>query len=109
MLFVTERSPVMVAQEALVLPGPLARIGSTRPATRRDRGALEARTIEVREGHLGQGVYAIRPLREGQLILRGWGEPIPHRTRHTIQVDADQHLLPHAPLQLLNHSCAPNC
>jgi hypothetical protein len=43
------------------------------------------------------------------VLLRTWGEKLPERTRHSIQVDTNTHLLVPAPLLFLNHSCEPNC
>ncbi len=66
--------------------------------------------IEVRTGRLGKSVHAMEPLEKGRLILRGWGPSTGgHRTRWSIQVDTDSHIIPFAPLLFLNHSCAPNC
>jgi hypothetical protein len=44
-----------------------------------------------------------------QLLLRRWGPRAPHRTMHSIQVSADEHVIPLPPMHLLNHSCEPNC
>jgi len=63
----------------------------------------------VSEGRLGLGVYATQPLAPGQLILEGRGEPVPSRTRHSIQIDENLHIIVDSPIQLLNHSCDPNC
>jgi hypothetical protein len=65
--------------------------------------------IGVRDGHLGMSVYATRRLEAGELILRGWGPRVPRRTRHSFQVDHDLHIVISSPIELINHSCAPNC
>lgn len=65
--------------------------------------------IEVRDGRFGKGVYAVEPIRPGRLILRGWGERVPKRTRHSFQVDHDTHIEIRTPIELINHSCEPNC
>jgi uncharacterized protein len=65
--------------------------------------------IEIRSGRLGQGVYATGVLEPGHVILRGWGHRVPHRTRHSFQVGMDTHIVVNSPMELLNHSCAPNC
>jgi hypothetical protein len=65
--------------------------------------------IEVREGHLGLGVYATQPISPRQFVIEGWGPPAPCRTRHSIQVDSDRHIIIESPIQFLNHSCEPNC
>ncbi|MBV8464170.1 MAG: SET domain-containing protein-lysine N-methyltransferase [Acidimicrobiales bacterium] len=65
--------------------------------------------IEVREGRLGKGVYATQVLEPGQLILSGWGPRLPQRTRHSFQVDHDVHILIPTAIELINHSCEPNC
>ena len=65
--------------------------------------------IEVRDGHLGKAVHACRRLDRGQLILTAWGPLISHRTRHSIQVSHDEHVVVGTTMELLNHSCDPNC
>jgi uncharacterized protein len=65
--------------------------------------------IEVRAGHLGQSVFATRAIEKGQVILRGWGPRVPERTRHSFQVDHDTHVVIRTPIELINHSCEPNC
>lgn len=65
--------------------------------------------IEIREGHLGKGVHATRPIEPGCCILRGWGPEVPERSRHSFQVDHDRHIVIAGPIELINHSCEPNC
>jgi hypothetical protein len=65
--------------------------------------------IVVRNGRLGRGVYAAQELTPGQVVLRGWGYRIPRRTRHSIQVDLDTHVRFPSAIELINHSCEPNC
>lgn len=65
--------------------------------------------IEVRDGRLGKGVFATRTLEPGEVILRGWGPRVPQRTQHSFQVDRDMHIEIHSPIELINHSCDPNC
>jgi hypothetical protein len=65
--------------------------------------------IEVREGRLGKCVHAARDIAPGEVILTGWGPCSPVRTRHTIQVDHDLHVTIRSPIELINHSCEPNC
>ncbi|HEY6065281.1 MAG TPA: SET domain-containing protein-lysine N-methyltransferase, partial [Thermoanaerobaculia bacterium] len=43
------------------------------------------------------------------LIVEGWGPRVPRRTRHSFQVDFDTHVLIPGPIELINHSCEPNC
>lgn len=64
---------------------------------------------EVREGRLGKCVQATEAIPEGHVILRGWGYRVPRRTRHSIQVNHDTHIVIHSPIEMLNHSCEPNC
>jgi uncharacterized protein len=64
--------------------------------------------IEVRENQLGKAVYAARYLEEGLVIFRGQGERIARRSRHSIQIDHDTHIVIDAFVSLLNHSCEPN-
>lgn len=65
--------------------------------------------IEVREGRHGKGVFATQHLPRGLVVLRGWGYRLPRRTRHSIQVDFDTHMRFPSAIELVNHSCEPNC
>lgn len=65
--------------------------------------------FEVREGRLGKSVHAARRIGKGEVILTGWGQTGPVRTRHSMQVDRDLHVIIETPIQLINHSCDPNC
>jgi len=65
--------------------------------------------IEVREGRLGKSVHAIQFVYPGQVILTGWGSRVPRRTRHSFQVDHDCHVVINTEIELINHSCEPNC
>lgn len=65
--------------------------------------------IEVRDCQLGRGVYASQVIPKGRVILRGWGPRVPYRTRHSFQVDHDTHIVISSPIELINHSCEPNC
>lgn len=64
---------------------------------------------EIREGRLGKSVEASTVIPEGTVILRGWGPTIRYRTRHSLQVDHDTHVIIRSPIELINHSCEPNC
>jgi len=66
--------------------------------------------IEVREGRLGLSVYATRPIDADGLILVATPRPSPAgRTQHSMQVDHDVHAILGRPVELINHSCDPNC
>ncbi|HZZ71370.1 MAG TPA: SET domain-containing protein-lysine N-methyltransferase [Pirellulales bacterium] len=65
--------------------------------------------IEVRENRFGKCVYATERIEKGTVILSGWGYTIPARTQHSFQVDVDKHIVIEGPIQLINHSCDPNC
>jgi uncharacterized protein len=65
--------------------------------------------FEIREGHLGRAVYATKPIATGEVIFQGRGERIPQRTRHSFQIDVDTHVVVRTPIELMNHSCEPNC
>ena len=65
--------------------------------------------IEVRDSRLGKAVHATRPIEPGQVILSGWGPEVPVRTRHSFQVGLDTHIEIDSPIELINHSCEPNC
>ncbi|HWE39557.1 MAG TPA: SET domain-containing protein-lysine N-methyltransferase [Isosphaeraceae bacterium] len=64
---------------------------------------------KVRDGRLGKCVHATRDIEPGELVIRGLGHRVPNRTRHSLQVDFDKHLVVPGPLELINHSCDPNC
>ena len=65
--------------------------------------------IQVKDNRFGKSVYAAQPIQKGTVILSGWGPIISERTQHSIQVSSDEHVLIDGPLQLINHSCEPNC
>jgi hypothetical protein len=65
--------------------------------------------IEVRNGRLGKSVHATDVIEAGQVIFNERAERVPRRTRHSFQVDHDTHVEIHAPIELINHSCEPNC
>lgn len=65
--------------------------------------------IEVRDGQLGRCVHATRGIEPGDVILRGWGRRVRQRTRHSFQVDHETHIEIRNPIELINHSCDPNC
>lgn len=69
----------------------------------------DRRTVEVRPSRFGRSVHAARTFRQGEVVLRGWGEQVPLRTRHSFQVDFDTHVEIRSEIEIINHSCDPNC
>jgi len=65
--------------------------------------------IELRDCPLGQGAFTERAIKKGEVLYRGWAETTEERSKYTIQVDHDLHLVTPSPLKFLNHSCDPNC
>jgi len=65
--------------------------------------------VEVRNGRVGQTVCATRQIAAGETVLSTWGPQAPKRSRHTMQVETDMHILPDGVTVLVNHSCEPNC
>ena len=65
--------------------------------------------VEIKQGRLGRVVYASRDIAAGETILKTWGPQLSKRTRHSMQVDTDSHILPAGVIVLCNHSCEPNC
>jgi uncharacterized protein len=65
--------------------------------------------IEIRESHLGKAVHATQPIEQGKIVIRGRGQRVSRRTRHSIQVDHDRHVVIDSCGTFLNHSCEPNC
>ena len=74
-----------------------------------ERLPLPSEPVEVRSGRLGRVVSAIRDIAAGETIIRCWGERVRERSRHSIQVDVDAHIVPDGVAVLVNHSCDPNC
>lgn len=68
-----------------------------------------ASAVEVRPSSLGRSVHAVRTIEEGEVVLRGWGPRVPRRTRHSFEVDLDVHIEIHNEIEIINHSCQPNC
>ena len=73
------------------------------------RAPAEHEPVEVRNGRLGRTVCASRVIAQGETILKTWGPQQSKRSRYTMQVETDVHILPDGVTVLLNHSCAPNC
>jgi cyanophycin synthetase len=65
--------------------------------------------VEVACGRLGNSAFATRPFAKGDVLLHAWGPYAMRRSRHSIQVDTNLHIIPPPPLRFFNHSCAPNC
>jgi len=65
--------------------------------------------VEIRNGRLGRTVCATRAIAAGETVLSTWGPQAPSRTRHTMQVESDMHILPDGVTVLVHHSCEPNC
>jgi len=78
-----------------------------RDADDRVPGANEP--VEVRSGRLGRFVVAARGIPGGETILKAWGPQAPRRSRHSMQVDVNTHILPDGVLIHVGHSCDPNC
>jgi len=54
-------------------------------------------------------VVATRAIAAGETVLKTWGQKTTQRSRHTIQVDRQTHLVPDGMAVLLSHSCSPTC
>jgi len=74
----------------------------------RDVTDVHLEGVEVRTAASGQGVFATRIHRRGEQVMTTRGVRLNHQTEHSIQIALDQHLEPHFPVRLINHSCAPN-
>jgi hypothetical protein len=64
--------------------------------------------VEVRLGELGRSVFARRRIEAGEEVLTGWGEKV-ERSIHSFQVGPDTHVRISNEIELINHSCEPNC
>lgn len=65
--------------------------------------------FHVGNNALGKCVTAARDLVRGDVIATTYPTPSPERSRHTMEVEADVHVILPPPIELLNHSCEPNC
>ncbi|MEI6257749.1 MAG: cyanophycin synthetase [Planctomycetota bacterium] len=74
-----------------------------------ERVAAPSEPVEVRSGRLGRVVVALRDIAAGETLLKAWGPQAPKRSRHSMQVDVNTHILPDGVMVLVNHSCEPNC
>jgi len=72
-------------------------------------GSENGSGVEIRMCETGQGVYALRTFTQGDEVLRAFGTRTTQRTRLTIQIDVNEHVLVPPPVVLINHSCDPNC
>lgn len=64
--------------------------------------------VEVHPHPWGRGVYARAAIDAGEVVLSGWG-PRVERSVHSFQVDVDEHIRIGNEIELINHSCDPNC
>lgn len=75
-----------------------------------------ADSIYIADCAFGRGVFAARPIRRGETILRYHGPRYDrdHPIHHTpgaamlLQTGARTYILPESPAVLVNHSCCPN-
>ena len=74
-----------------------------------DRLPAPGEPVEVRDGRVGRSVFAARDIAVGETVLKTWGPQVPKRSRHTMQVDVETHVLPDGVTVLVNHSCEPSC
>jgi cyanophycin synthetase len=74
-----------------------------------DRVPAAHEPVEVRNGRQGRSVFAARDIAAGESLLKAWGPRLPQRSRHTMQVDVDTHIMPDGVMVLVRHSCEPNC
>jgi cyanophycin synthetase len=74
-----------------------------------DRSPGPHEPVEVKNGRLGRTVCATRAILASETILTTWGRKLAKRSRHSMQVAADTHILPDGVTVLFNHSCEPNC
>ena len=69
----------------------------------------ESEPVEVRTHASGRGIHAARAILAGEMILKTWGPQLPKRTRYSMQVEANMHILPDGVIVHGAHSCDPNC
>lgn len=71
-----------------------------------------AQFLEVRDTHVGRGVFARRILRSGLVVAEIGGDVLdehPEDHSYVMELPSGRLLEPCAPLRFLNHSCDPNC
>jgi uncharacterized protein len=64
--------------------------------------------VQAQYHPLGRGVYARAAIDAGEVVLTGWGPRVP-RSRHSFQIGPDEHVRIANEIELINHSCEPNC
>jgi hypothetical protein len=64
--------------------------------------------VQVKRNEFGKGVYSTRSFQTGERVLGTSGPLTRQRSKYTIQIARDLHLLPRPPAKYLNHSCDPN-
>lgn len=69
---------------------------------------LSESKLEVGTCPLGKAVYARTSIEEGEVVVAGWG-PRVKRGAHSFQVGPDTHIRIRNEIELINHSCDPNC
>lgn len=88
----------------VVAAGPLRLAGSS--------AARLARYTEVRDTHVGRGVFATQAMSREFVIAEIGGEVLddhPEDSSYVMELASGKLLEPCAPLRFMNHSCAPNC
>jgi hypothetical protein len=71
-----------------------------------------ARLVDVRETHVGRGVFARVAMRRELVIAEVGGEVLdehPEDSSYVMELASGRLLEPCAPLRFVNHSCDPNC
>lgn len=64
------------------------------PAGVHNRMPAHGDPVEVRWGRLGRELVATRSFSSGETVLKSWGPKTLKRTRHSMQVDTDTHIVP---------------
>jgi len=85
-------------------PAPAHRPGTS--------AARLARLLEIRDTHVGRGVFARGPLAGDVVIGEIGGEVLddhPADSSYVMELAGGKLLEPSAPLRFVNHSCEPNC
>ncbi|MDX1965454.1 MAG: SET domain-containing protein [Pirellulales bacterium] len=68
--------------------------------------------VQVRPAEFGQGVFATKKIRKGQVIGEVHGQVVldpDYTSRYCMELGNGQTLEPREPFRFLNHSCLPNC
>jgi len=72
-------------------------------------GSTGEECVEIRSNAGGATLHAARMIESGELVMRAGGRRSAERTRLTMQVERDVHVVPDGAMLHVRHACEPNC